>query len=187
MADVKELNINNTTYDIKAKTVVDQNGGSVKVWTGTKAEFDAIATKDPYTLYNVTGVETNVNQIITELANKTNINFDNVTDEAKVLMSSMGMPSNKYISLTLGASGTRYTAPTDGWFVLRYNITTSGGWATLGLGSMTIGGVGNYWTGTQNGLLLPVKKNDIITVNYAGATNAYFRFVYAQGSESEAN
>lgn len=53
MADVKELNINNTTYDIKAKTVVDQNGGSLKYWTGTKAQYDAIVTKDANTLYNI--------------------------------------------------------------------------------------------------------------------------------------
>ena len=54
MADVKELNINNTTYDIKAKTVVDQNGGSLKYWTGTKAQYDAIVTKDSSTMYYLT-------------------------------------------------------------------------------------------------------------------------------------
>lgn len=54
MADVKELNINNTTYDIKAKSIVDQNSGSVKIWTGTKVEYDAIVTKDTNTLYNIT-------------------------------------------------------------------------------------------------------------------------------------
>lgn len=53
MADVKELNINNTTYDIKAKSVVDTNSGAVKMWTGTKAQYDAIATKDSNTLYNI--------------------------------------------------------------------------------------------------------------------------------------
>ena len=54
MSDVQELNINNTTYDIKAKSVVDTNTGKVKMWTGTKAQYDAITTKDPDTLYNVT-------------------------------------------------------------------------------------------------------------------------------------
>lgn len=53
MADVKELNVNNTTYDIKAKSIVDTNSGSVKFWTGTKAQYDAIATKDATTLYNI--------------------------------------------------------------------------------------------------------------------------------------
>lgn len=53
MADVKELNINNTTYDIKAKSVVDQNSGSLKYWSGTQAQYDAITTKDSNTIYNV--------------------------------------------------------------------------------------------------------------------------------------
>lgn len=56
MADVKELNINNTTYDIKAKTVVDTNSGAVKMWTGTKAQYDAIVTKDSTTLYFLSDV-----------------------------------------------------------------------------------------------------------------------------------
>ena len=54
MADVQELNINDTTYDIKAKSVVDQNSGSLKMWTGTHAEYNAIVTKDANTLYNIT-------------------------------------------------------------------------------------------------------------------------------------
>lgn len=54
MADVKELNINNTTYDIKAKSVVDNNSGAVKFWTGTKAQYNAIVTKDSNTQYNCT-------------------------------------------------------------------------------------------------------------------------------------
>lgn len=54
MADVKELNINNTTYDIKAKSVVDTNSGSVKMWTGTRQQYEAIITKDANTLYNIT-------------------------------------------------------------------------------------------------------------------------------------
>lgn len=54
MADVKELNINNTTYDIKAKSVVDINSGKLKFWSGTRQEYDAIVSKDATTLYNIT-------------------------------------------------------------------------------------------------------------------------------------
>lgn len=54
MADVQELNVNNTTYDIKAKSVVDTNSGSVKMWTGTRQQYDAIVSKDANTLYNIT-------------------------------------------------------------------------------------------------------------------------------------
>lgn len=56
MSNVKELNVNNTTYDIIGKGVVDQNNPStpLKQWSGTKAQYDAIVTKDANTLYNIT-------------------------------------------------------------------------------------------------------------------------------------
>lgn len=54
MADVKELNINNSTYDIKAKSVVDTNSGKLKFWSGTRQEYDAITTKDSATFYTCT-------------------------------------------------------------------------------------------------------------------------------------
>ena len=53
MSDVQELNINSTTYDIKAKSVVDTNSGALKFWSGTQAQYEAIATKDSNTIYNV--------------------------------------------------------------------------------------------------------------------------------------
>lgn len=67
MADVKELNINNTTYDIKAKSVVDQNSGSLKYWSGTQAQYDAIATKDSNTIYNVEDATSPVISILDSL------------------------------------------------------------------------------------------------------------------------
>lgn len=65
MADVKELNVNNTTYDIKAKSVVDTNSGKLFFWSGTKNQFDAIVTKDANTLYNITD-DTDVSLTILE-------------------------------------------------------------------------------------------------------------------------
>ena len=52
---VKELEANGSVYDIVSKSVVNQNGSdSLKVWSGTTAQYDAIETKDPNTLYNIT-------------------------------------------------------------------------------------------------------------------------------------
>ena len=54
MSDVKELRINNVTYDIKAKSVVDTNSGAVEFWTGTRAAYDALVsggTTDANTVY----------------------------------------------------------------------------------------------------------------------------------------
>ena len=56
MADVQELNINNSTYNIKAKSVVDTNSGKLKFWSGTRVEYDALVsggTVDADTIYSI--------------------------------------------------------------------------------------------------------------------------------------
>lgn len=53
MASVKELEINNTVYDIKGKTVVDNNSGELSFWSGTKAQYDAIQNKNSKCLYSI--------------------------------------------------------------------------------------------------------------------------------------
>ena len=67
MSNVKELNINSTTYDIIGKGVVDQNNPStpLKQWTGTKAQYDSIVSKDANTIYNITD-DTNPTQALLE-------------------------------------------------------------------------------------------------------------------------
>jgi hypothetical protein len=40
----------------------------------------------------------------------------------------------------------------------------------------------------QHAIWTPVKKNDVVRVNYTfNGTTSIFRFIYAQGSESEVN
>lgn len=52
---IRELEANSTIYDIVSKGIVDNNtDSSLKVWTGTKAQYNAITTKDSNTLYNIT-------------------------------------------------------------------------------------------------------------------------------------
>ena len=60
------------------------------------------------------------------------INVDDLSDSAIKMDNSissqvthMAMPSNKYINLTLGASGTTYTAPADGYFTIFASVAKS--------------------------------------------------------------
>ena len=88
----------------------------------------------------------------------------------------MSMPSNKFVDLTLGASGTTYTAPANGWFCLIGPIGASG---YIGNGY-----IGATTTGTSNyGLnaILPVKKGEVVNILYTSAT--IMRFAYAQGDQ----
>ena len=49
----------NVSDELQTVGVIDQNNttNAIKTWTGTQAEFDAITTKDPTTLYNVTDTD----------------------------------------------------------------------------------------------------------------------------------
>lgn len=54
---IHDLTDDTATYPIdKADSVTNQNSGgsAIKTWTGTKAQYDAITTKDANTLYNIT-------------------------------------------------------------------------------------------------------------------------------------
>ena len=100
--------------------------------------------------------------------------------------SGAGMPSNRYIDLTLGASGSTYTAPANGWFCC-------GGGPSTGSGSLSFefnkGIYQQVHTANANeylGLIRPVLKGDTLTINYGNMNGLYLHFIYAQGSEGEA-
>ena len=94
-------------------------------------------------------------------------------------ISSWAMPSTIYSSMTIGASGTTYTAPATGWFYLYGGVTTTNDWAALVSYSKAYA-VGNG--GGTYQLVMPVVKDDVVTLEYTnGANLQVFRFIYAQG------
>lgn len=99
MSNVKELSINNVAYDIIGKGVVDQNNTTpLKQWSGTKAQYDAIATKDANTIYNITD-DTNPNDYA-------HTNLDNVSAGIDyVIASQLPTSSNNYTFYRLYKSG----------------------------------------------------------------------------------
>jgi hypothetical protein len=136
-----------------------------------------------------TDIQVDIDEIATDLNGKADTDLTNATDTAKILMGGMAMPSNRYIDLTLGASGTQYTAPADG-YVLCTKWTTGGNYQelTLGLDSTVLStNIGSSLTVLLR-CWLPVAKGSTFYVNYTGSgSTPFFRFIYAQGSESEAN
>lgn len=94
-------------------------------------------------------------------------------------ISGWGMPSNRYIDLTLGASGATYTAPANGYAYLSRTATATGQYIAL---SSTIA-IKTIATAKSQSLevFIPVKKGNSFTVNYTAATLGTFRFVYAEG------
>ncbi len=138
-----------------------------------------------------TNIQVDIDEIATDLNGKADVDLSNTNDTAKILMSGMGMPSNTYIDLTLGASGSTYTAPANGWVYVVKTAGFSGAYVKLALGSFD-NAFSNENSSSQSGAwlrtTLPVKKGDTFSCWYdANGTTRYFRFYYAQGSESEAS
>jgi hypothetical protein len=113
------------------------------------------------------------------LNRKADTGFGNVLDSAKELMANSSMPSGTYKDLTLGSSGSKYTAPADGWVALNKKATGAQ------YSQIASGGLAASAVGTSNSdvvVYLPVKAGNSFTVFYSlGGTTAYFRFIYAEG------
>lgn len=138
-----------------------------------------------------TDIQVDIDEIATDLNGKADVDLSNTNNQAKILMSGMGMPSNTYIDLTLGASGTTYTAPANGYFYLSKVGTAAGQFATFENSSDGASGESCAYTAFYSGykcvLLRPVKKGTSIQLRYdVGGATQFFRFIYAVGSESEA-
>lgn len=101
-------------------------------------------------------------------------------------MGHMAMTSNKFIDLELGASGTAYVAPADGWFVINKRSTGAQQYVNIDrIGSVsTIGSLTAYASGVECWSFQSVLKGEEVKVNYTcGGKLEWFRFIYTVGSE----
>lgn len=91
------------------------------------------------------------------------------------------MPSNKYIDLAIGATGTTYTAPADGYVHVRTSASVNeGGWIDVNTGLISQG-IDISRTGLGK-VTIPVRKGQNFTVSYGGNTLDLVRFIYANGA-----
>lgn len=117
---------------------------------------------------------------VTSLTPKTTFHAVDYNDSS--WLSGLGMSSNRYINLTLGASGSEYTAPANGWFYFEGGSTSGNKYAALrgkvlSVAGITIPGISDV------ALILPVKKGDVMKHMYSTNTSHTFRFVYAEGDK----
>lgn len=139
-----------------------------------------------------TEIEVDIDEIATDLNGKADTDFTNITNTAKVSIAHNAMPSDRYVDLTLGASDSVYTAPADGWFSI--SKTAGSDWYTIYLQILDTTGTNILLSQTIVGYRatelkgsLPAKKGQKCRIWYnASGALQYFRFVYAQGAESEA-
>ena len=117
---------------------------------------------------------------------KTNSRFILIT--APFWESRMGMPSNVYVDLTLGGSGSTYTAPADGYFAINTLKPTVGQVVLLNTNTLLCS---SRWVDVAGYSFLincKARKGDIVkliydnTLTLSGA-GSYFVFIYAEGSK----
>lgn len=117
--------------------------------------------------------------------NKLDLNANNLDTNGKSLISGLSMPSNKYTNLTLGASGSIYIAPANGWYFLSLRNGSANTYSYMNnITSNNVVG-GSILVGITEQRLLPVKKGDSVMVTYGAidAQDKVLRFVYAEGSK----
>lgn len=110
-------------------------------------------------------------------------NNDGVLTWNGISMPAMGMPSSNSIQLTLGASGTSYTAPADGFVI--FNKRANGTSQYIGISAEGWRDVDTLaYTAYEGCVFAPVKKGKNFTIDYAaGGELMQFRFVYAEGAK----
>lgn len=194
------------------------NGYATQAWVGQQGYITGITSSDvttalgytPYNASNPSGYITSsaltpyalsadlasvatsgsYNDLLNkpDLSAKADVDLSNINTTGKSFASGLGMPSSRYMGLTLGASGTTYTAPANGWFLLYMHTTTSGSnnWAQL-INDSKNNFVSRISADISNdfSIYLPVNKGDIVLLQYKNIdlSNSWnkFRFYYAEG------
>lgn len=115
---------------------------------------------------------------------KADTNLGNLSTAGKSLASGLGMPSERYIDLTFGASGTEYIAPANGWYYVNKQSTSSNQYIKLEnlnnvLSSQGESSTSNGW----NFAFIPTKKDDTVRLTYSAGGEGLLRFIYAEGEE----
>ena len=99
--------------------------------------------------------------------------------------SGFGFPSSNFEDLALGASGTTYTAPAHGYYVIRKKTSGADQYVELINESGSLATISSRpVSGKTAECYVACKKGDKVYVYYsAGGTLTRFRFVYAEGEE----
>ena len=101
--------------------------------------------------------------------------------------STASKPSDRYIDLTLQASGTTYIAPSNGWFYLKKSASsTNYGYVEYTNNSTGITETNVFCGGTPLfGTTFSTKKGESVMIKYTNMneTTNTFRFIYDEGSK----
>lgn len=166
-------------YDFNASRSSKIYGKSQTVQPQTIKQFVYIVIANS----KKTDVIIDIDNLSTDLNNKADTSFSNISPAGQALAAYYAMPSNKYIALTLGASLSEYTAPANGWIFCSRGSTS---------GTKHVRILQDYLSATclcvpniYSNVIMPICKGQKFKVEYTAEVAGVFRFIYAKGSESE--
>lgn len=118
--------------------------------------------------------------------NSANPDLTNITNTAKTTIVHNMTPSTVYQALTIGADGSTYTAPADGYFRL-HGASNSDAYARL-TNNTTLMWLQDQIRNAYGNLsiLFPIAKGETVTLAYGGTTSLAMEFFYANGTDWEA-
>ena len=121
------------------------------------------------------------------LSNALDIDLSNISETGKNAIASISLPSETYTTLTVGSSGTSYTAPADGW-VYFYKVTGSSSATYINIGTSYYSVENRSYGSSTAGLssILPINSGQKFTVSYSATGTSKLIFIYAVGAESVA-
>lgn len=169
------------TFEVGTKAVGNEVNSNFET-VGNQVDTNTNAISDINTnLENKADLSlSNLNETgLDAFANKDASNFNST---GTTYLSGLGMPSTRYIDLTLGASGTTYTAPANGWVDIMGTSTATN--PSIFLNSSIHTTIYSSWSGVGLNGSLPVKKGENFAVVYSLVSIKTFRFVYAEGVPS---
>ena len=185
----RDLNDNNNKIDSAvgklSNLTTTQKGNLVGAINEIDSDLDEKASKDLDNL-SATG-----QAIIDGKVNSADLYDENQHIKINKLQT-YSLPSSTYDDLTLGASGSTYTAPADGWVSFRKDATGNNQFLSLIAKSNAHSGgsegLGYCVISTGNGMqvecCVPCLKGDVVEVGYSCAGNTKkFRFWYAKGAQ----
>lgn len=164
---------NTTTMNLSRANPIYGNSSTVQPQSIKVLYYIVIATSTK------TSIEVDIDEIATDLNGKADTDLSNINTSGKSFASGLAMPSSRYIDLTLGASGTYYTAPANGWVLCTLDLVANS-WLEIHA----------VWAQNSNNngyvsILAPLRKGEVFSVTYTGYLNTiYFRFIYAEGEEN---
>ena len=105
----------------------------------------------------------------------------NVTNAGTSKAAGWAMPSDTADTLTVGASGSTYTAPANGYFYIKAQTTSDYGYAGIVNTFNSMQALQQLPFNSGINSFIPAKKGCIVQLNYANATIEKLRFIYAEG------